>query len=334
MKKLSSVDQSYKTGHLSVFPKAKDSKLTLHEAKNNAEDFLQQTLAINSKYIILSDASKFPNSGIIKITSKNAKGLLENFEVIFYARKIGNQLHLLHRGYGGSPINSWTAGSKVSCPLMAEHHNALKDAIINIQQKIGLQEKPSSDSINGILTYMENKWLSPKPTFRAYPKSGSAPLAVTFHNFSTSHEGKFLWDFGDGSTSTETHPIHIYNKEGKYSIRLTMILAGGPQGLSEKSQYIEVGGNNQSLTMFHVTPMQGNIDSEFKFTDQSDGDIIERHWFFGDGTEQTISNKSLHSISHKYKKSGKYVPILVVRMSDNSTKRMFLQEGINVSNSV
>ena len=77
--KLSSADQSYKSGQLSVFPKAKDSKSSLFEAKNNAEDVLQQTLAINSKYITLIDGSKFPNSGIIKITGKKLSDFIGGF---------------------------------------------------------------------------------------------------------------------------------------------------------------------------------------------------------------------------------------------------------------
>ena len=102
----------------------------------------------------------------------NSDSLLTTNEVIFYGKKIGNQLHLLHRGYKGTSTNTWPSGSKVTCPLMAEHHNALKDAIVQVQKKIGLQDSPSSDSIHGILNYIENKWLAPKPTFRAYPRAG------------------------------------------------------------------------------------------------------------------------------------------------------------------
>ena len=213
---------------------------------------------------------------------------MEGFELIYYARKVGNQLHLLQRGYNHSSPNSWSAGSNFCCPVMAEHHNALKDAIIKIQQKIGLSNNPSNDSINGILNYLENKWLSPKPIFKAYPKIGPTPLKVTFHNFSLGHGGRYLWDFGDGTTSTESNPTHIYEMEGKYTIRLTMVTESGSRGLTEKSEFVEVN-NNYLESFLYVSPTQGDITTEFKIIDQSDGDIIERHWFFGDGTEQTIN---------------------------------------------
>lgn len=330
MNKLSSADKQYKSGSLSVFPKNKDNKINLHEARNNAEDFLQQTLAINGKFITLSDGDKFPESGIIKITPKDSDNLLDKFETIFYAKKIGDQLHLLQRGYGGTSPTTWPAGCKVSCPVMADHHNAIKDAIINIQKKVGPKLNPGKDTVNGVLTYLESKWLSPKPVFKAYPKIGIAPLSVTFHNFSMGYSGKYLWDFGDGSTSTEANPIHAYLEEGTYTVRLTTVAEDGSQGLTEKPDYIQI--NNELVdAFFHVTPLSGDANTEFDFTDQSEGNIIERHWYFGDGVDQTISNPNIHSTSHIYKKSGTYSPILILRMSDNKTKRVILPEGIIVS---
>lgn len=37
---------------------------------------------------------------------------------------------------------------------------------------------------------------------------------VQFHDESTGKVDKWLWDFGDGTTSTEQHPIHTYQKAG------------------------------------------------------------------------------------------------------------------------
>lgn len=325
-----SINKYSKPGFLSVFPHAKDTPFNLHYVVNKAEDTLRHTLPVNGKYIVLNDASKFPQSGIIKITPANADGLLGLNEVIFYGRKIGDQLHMLTRGYGNTSTNTWVAGSKVTCPFMAEHHNVIKDAIVRIQEKIGLKENPAADSINGILSYLENKWLAPKAVFRGYPKMGAAPLTVTFHNFSTGHGGRYLWDFGDGETSSETNPTHTYMTEGKYTVRLTMTSINNGQGLTEKADYIEVN-NEQLPSFFYVTPNQGKVTTEFRFVDQSDGDIVERHWFFGDGSDITISNPNLHGVTHKYTKPGFYQPSLVVRLMDNRIKKVILPEGVEVA---
>ncbi len=323
------INKASTPGQLSVFPKAKDTPFNLHYATNKAQDSLRYTLPVNGKYIVLNDGSNFPDSGIIKITPPNSTTLLGVNEVVFYGRKMGNQLHMLHRGYNNSAPNTWPTGSKVTCPLMAEHHNVIKDAIIQIQKKVGLKENPSPDSINGVLTYLENKWLAPKPVFRGYPRMGASPLTVTFHNFSTGYGGRYLWDFGDGGTSSEENPTHVYMTEGKFTVRLTMTSINHGQGLTEKSDYIEVN-NEQLPSFFYVTPLQGNVETNFSFVDQSDGDIVERHWFFGDGTDITVSNPNIHSVTHKYTKTGSFSPSLIVRLSDNRIKKVSLPEGIEV----
>ena len=155
-------------------------------------------------------------------------------------------------------------------------------------------------------------------------------MVVTFHNFSTGFGGRYLWEFGDGSTSSDEHPTHTYENEGKFSVKLTMITANNAHGLTEKAAYIEV--NNQQLpSFFYATPLQGKIkETEFNFVDQSDGDIIERHWFFGDGKDITISNPNNHSVTHKYDTAGTFLPSLAIRLSNNVIKKVFLPEGIEV----
>lgn len=51
----------------------------------------------------------------------------------------------------------------------------------------------------------------------------SAPTAV-FDNLSTSAAGidSVLWDFGDGTTSTELHPVHTFPGPGTYDVTLTV----------------------------------------------------------------------------------------------------------------
>ncbi|HBS84940.1 MAG: hypothetical protein A2W91_06875 [Bacteroidetes bacterium GWF2_38_335] len=46
------------------------------------------------------------------------------------------------------------------------------------------------------------------------------PVTITFMNQSTNSE-IWLWDFGDGTTSTEENPVHTYTSQGIYSVTLT-----------------------------------------------------------------------------------------------------------------
>lgn len=50
---------------------------------------------------------------------------------------------------------------------------------------------------------------------------------VLFLNLSSAVDGEVLWDFGDGTTSTEFMPFHNYTENGTYEVSLTVTEAGG-----------------------------------------------------------------------------------------------------------
>ena len=67
----------------------------------------------------------------------------------------------------------------------------------------------------------------PAADFTATPTTGVAPLQVQFTNTSTGNFTSSLWNFGDGQTSTQASPIHVYQNPGVYTITLTVTGPGG-----------------------------------------------------------------------------------------------------------
>lgn len=71
---------------------------------------------------------------------------------------------------------------------------------------------------------------------QATPTNGSSPLAVQFSSEGTSDpdEGQsmtYLWDFGDGGTSTDANPEHVYTANGEYAATLTVTDNTGRSGV-------------------------------------------------------------------------------------------------------
>jgi len=67
--------------------------------------------------------------------------------------------------------------------------------------------------------------LSTLASFSASVTAGSSPLSVQFTDTSQAGNGiltSWLWNFGDGSTSPEQNPSHIYYSRGVYSVTLTI----------------------------------------------------------------------------------------------------------------
>ncbi len=79
--------------------------------------------------------------------------------------------------------------------------------------------------------------------FSAFPLTGSPPLLVLFFN-NSSGASEYLWDFGDGLTSTLPSPTHTYAQGGVYSVILTATGRGG-QDSQVRSNYVTVTGAGQ-----------------------------------------------------------------------------------------
>jgi hypothetical protein len=60
-----------------------------------------------------------------------------------------------------------------------------------------------------------------------------ASRQVAFHDDSAGNISKWLWDFGDGTTSAEQHPIHHYKKSDKYIVTLSVEGEAGKSKLTK-----------------------------------------------------------------------------------------------------
>lgn len=80
----------------------------------------------------------------------------------------------------------------------------------------------------GLLAGCPSTLTPPVAAFSATPESGHAPLTVQFTNDSQNAEGAtFAWSFGDGASSAEESPEHLYTTPGEYTVSLTVATAAG-----------------------------------------------------------------------------------------------------------
>lgn len=80
----------------------------------------------------------------------------------------------------------------------------------------------------------------PTTCFYGTPVSGNEPLSVQFYD--KSYGGRdptsWLWDFGDGETSTDQNPLHEYNDDGTFTVVLTATNAYGSSSKTETDYII------------------------------------------------------------------------------------------------
>lgn len=144
-------------------------------------------------------------------------------------------------------------------------------------------------------------------------------LEYTFDNSST-NASSYLWDFGDGNTSTDESPTHVYDTHDIYTVTLT---ATNDANLS----------NSLSKTINIQAPVTADFtyavdDANYKtyhFMDASI-DAVMLLWEFGDGYQFTGMNPT-----HTYAEDGTYTVTLtaysVTGNMDVTTADITVAEG-------
>jgi len=133
-----------------------------------------------------------------------------------------------------------------------------------------------------------NQW--PVAVATANTEAGDVPLEVSFDSTGTTDlDGtiaSYLWDFGDGATSTAQNPQHTYTVPGKYVATLTVTDNLGAK-TSDTVAIEATAPNQQPVAKFIVTPPGGRAPLNVVLTSDDsydpDGAIGNRHWTFSDG---------------------------------------------------
>jgi PKD repeat protein len=139
--------------------------------------------------------------------------------------------------------------------------------------------------------------------------TGRVPCVVRFTDTSTGEGIRgYEWDFGDGSTSAEQNPVHVYTSSGTYRVVLSVSGEGGDRtatGLVIVRGGLIVPGSSVNAR-FTASPNGGRAPLEVEFTDRSSG-AESWSWDFGDGSTSAEQNPV-----HVYTSSGTYTVVLSV----------------------
>ncbi len=137
------------------------------------------------------------------------------------------------------------------------------------------------------------------------PPSGCAPYTAVFKNTSLGGE-EFFWDFGDGTISTLSSPIHDYITPGTYTIRLRAVDTSTCNKIDSASFTITVSDKPSSNFSFAPKPPQEN--TPVQFINSSTG-ATSYKWDFGDG--DTLLTTSTAVISHIFNETKAFNTCLI-----------------------
>lgn len=145
--------------------------------------------------------------------------------------------------------------------------------------------------------------------FNSFPDSTNQGTVYFYDlSYANGNINSWFWEFGDGSTSTEQNPTHVFNELGTYNVCLTItadsnctstycqdVLVGGGSGgdcLADFNYFTD--STNQGLVYFYDLSIPvGNIETWF--------------WDFGDGTGSGEQNPT-----HTFSQAGTYNVCLTI----------------------
>ena len=157
----------------------------------------------------------------------------------------------------------------------------------------------------------------PYAEFSATPTHGEEPTTIHFTDESLTRNiiDEWSWDFGDGSTSNEQDPTHLYTQVGSYTVSLTVTNRWNDQDTETKVNYIVVSDANPTAD-FSIDPLTGIEPLPIKCSDLSDSydGIVSWLWDFGDGSTSDEQNPT-----HEYAQDGLYNISLTVLEYDGDT---------------
>ncbi|MFT4152422.1 PKD domain-containing protein [Parafilimonas sp.] len=137
------------------------------------------------------------------------------------------------------------------------------------------------------------------------PATGCAPYTAVFDNTSLGGQ-HFVWYFGDGDSSTEAYPTHLYQTPGTYTVTLTATdsLTCNP----EDDTMMTITVYEAPVSSFIYSPATPTENTPYQFTNSSTGGVNYK-WDFGDG--DSLITTSMLPVSHIYNTAGSYRVCLI-----------------------
>jgi gliding motility-associated-like protein len=166
---------------------------------------------------------------------------------------------------------------------------------------------------NGCSSTISQTFNTAQPTAKIQADTVLIPSAIycsdvqaTFRAISNDTLATYLWSFGDGTTSTQPNPVHIFSTPGTYIINLSFTTIHGCTGNAFPPYNITVYPKPHAI--FTALDSLPCTDNQLEVFTNLDDSAYQFRWIYGDGSSD-INNNVVHT--HLYADSGLYNMTLI-----------------------
>jgi len=151
---------------------------------------------------------------------------------------------------------------------------------------------------------------------------------IQFYNRASLNATSYLWDFGDGTTSTDSMPTHIYTKAGIYSPSLKVSDDFGCVDILTKTNFITIKGLNIDFSATPTFKTCPDLISDFKLIAPQNVVLKSIFWDFGNGNTSNDNNPTPQGV---YTRPDSYDVKLAIMDTNNCTDTIVKNKYIQVS---
>lgn len=185
----------------------------------------------------------------------------------------------------------------------------------NYTCKLTVTDSIGATSEDRCIIHVMNK--IPIALFTFNPENPSIQDTINFTDQSYDKDGTitaWIWDFGDGTNSTEQNPTHIFNEKQEWQITLTVT---DNEGAKNSTTQTVIMNNLEPEACFECNTTKFEIGTEIQFLDNStdpEKKVVSWLWDFGDGNSSDVQ-----SPIYTFAELGDYNVTLTVTDDENAT---------------
>jgi PKD repeat protein len=274
----------------------------------------------NVSMTVTSSADGTPDTAVNVVSVVAPTPTTEPVTADFIATPVeGQPLMIQFTSSAGGPVASyfWDFGDGNSSSEVHPVHTYTSGGDYNASLTVTSAADGTTDTAVQVVSVVAPTPI-PEPVtadFSTTPVEGQ-PLTIQFTSSAGGPVATYFWDFGDGSSSNEVHPVHTYLAPGDYNVTLTVTATDGIT-FNSVTKLVSVLAPLPTLepvdAAYSAAAVEG-VPLTIQFTDASTGSPASYAWDFGDGATSTEQNPM-----HTYAAPGDYTVILTVTAADGIT---------------
>lgn len=216
----------------------------------------------------------------------------------------------------------WTFGDGVALNSTstngAPDHTYLTPGKYKVCLKITRMDSACTNTICDSINVLSNT-ITPCNATWSYQQDPITKTKIYFNPTLNSNDYYYFWSFGDGSSSLDKLPAHVYNANGKYTVCLKLYKKDSTSSCY-KCDTLNITSPSTTNCNAMWTAQTDSLNKllwtfkpKYPVSGNSSANTVSYVWTFGDGTTFSGMNAS-----HLFTKSGKYYVCLKVTRYDSS----------------